>query len=191
MEGEYHGLRDWRSGDSRSWIHWRTTAKRDQLTVRQFERQENQDLSILLDLWHDQTGASEELDRVELAVSFVATIVAEQCRRGSSRMQVGTAGRDVRVVKGFSSMVTLREVMELLATAESDSEDRLPQLLDRTLAESQPHNRIVLVSTRPTDLSDTDRFLSVWDDLNKRNVLGRIACFDVGSDKIDKYFQMQ
>jgi uncharacterized protein (DUF58 family) len=190
MEGEYHGLRDWRSGDSRSWIHWRTTAKRDQLTVRQFERHENQDLSLLLDLWHDDPASSLALERVELAVSFVATIVAEQCRRGSSRLQVGTAGREVRLVKGFASMVTLREVMELLATAESDHADRLPELLDRTLVESQTDNRIVIVSTRPTDLSDTNRFLTVWDDLTKRNVLGRITCFDVSSDDIGNQFQL-
>ena len=191
MEGEYHGLRDWRSGDSRSWIHWRTTAKRNQLTVRQFERHENQDLTILLDLGHEDPATSRQLEYIELAVSFVATIVAEQCRHGSSRMRVGTAGRDVRLVEGFASMVTLREVMELLATAESDGVDRLPELLDRTLAQSQPHCRIVIVSSRPTDLNDTDRFLSVWDDLNKRNALGRITCFDVGSDELDKHFQPQ
>jgi hypothetical protein len=88
-------------------------------------------------------------------------------------------------------MVTLREVMELLATAESDDFDRLPQLLDCTLSGSRRHHRIVIVSTRPTDLSDTERFVSVWDDLNKRNALGRITCFDASSDQLAEYFQAQ
>jgi uncharacterized protein (DUF58 family) len=149
VEGEYHGLRDWRSGDSRSWIHWRTTAKRDQLTVRQFERHENQDLTLLLALWQDAAPSARQLENVELAVSFVATIVADQCRRGSSRLHVATAGREIRLVKGFASMVTLREVMELLARAEADCVDRLPPLLDRALGESRLHRRIVIVSTRP------------------------------------------
>lgn len=191
MEGEYHGLRDWRSGDSRSWIHWRTTAKRDQLTVRQFERNENQDLTLLVELWQPETSLGQLSERVELAVSFVATIVEGQCRRGSSRLQVGAAGRDVASVTGFSSMVTLREVMELLATAEADSADRLPELLDIALSDSRLHNRIVIVSTRHTDLTDTDRFESVWDNLNKRRTLGRITCFDVSGNDIDKYFQLQ
>ena len=189
MEGEYHGLRNWRSGDSRSWIHWRTTAKRDQLTVRQFERHENQDLTLLLALWQETTPSAWQLDHVELAVSFVATIVADQCRRGSSRLQVATAGREIGLVKGFASMVTLREAMELLASAEADCVDRLPQLLDRTLGELRLHSRIVIVSTRPTDLSDTDRFALVWDDPNKRTALGRISCFDASSPDLDKYFQ--
>ena len=29
VEGEFHGLRQWRDGDSRRWIHWRTSAARD------------------------------------------------------------------------------------------------------------------------------------------------------------------
>lgn len=191
MEGEFHGLRDWRSGDSRSWIHWRTTAKRDQLTVRQFERHENQDLTLLVELWQQQQATDEQLEKVELAVSFAATMVADQCRRGSSRLQVGTVGTEIRSVRGFASMVTLREVMELLAMAEAHWTDRLPDLLDRMLSESRPNNRLVVVSTRPTNLDDTDRFQLVWDDLNKRGVLSRITCLDASSDEFGKYFQMQ
>src|SRR5262249_45358720 len=34
---EFHGLRAFRSGDSPRWIHWRTTARRGELMVREFE----------------------------------------------------------------------------------------------------------------------------------------------------------
>ena len=37
-EGEFYALRNWRSGDSRRHIHWRTSARRGALMVRQFER---------------------------------------------------------------------------------------------------------------------------------------------------------
>jgi uncharacterized protein (DUF58 family) len=50
-EGEFYGLRDWQSGDSRRWIHWRTTAKRGELSVRQFEQLQRRQLSIALDLY--------------------------------------------------------------------------------------------------------------------------------------------
>ena len=69
--------------------------------------------------------------------------------------------------------------------------DRLPDLLDRTLSESRPNNRLVIVSTRATNLDDTDRFQQVWDDLNKRGVLSRITCLDVSNDAFGKYFQLQ
>ena len=43
---EYHGLRDYRSGDSPRWIHWRTSARRGELMVKEFEHQNEQDLAI-------------------------------------------------------------------------------------------------------------------------------------------------
>jgi uncharacterized protein (DUF58 family) len=38
-EGEFFGLREWRPGDSRRWVHWRTSARLNTLAVRQFEQQ--------------------------------------------------------------------------------------------------------------------------------------------------------
>ena len=47
IEGDFYGLRDWRSGDSRRWIHWRSSAKRNDLVVRQFEQYRAHDLRDL------------------------------------------------------------------------------------------------------------------------------------------------
>ncbi len=58
-EGDFYGMRDWRNGDSRHWIHWRTSAKRNTLSVRQFEQRISQDLAIVLDL--RQTNATPTL----------------------------------------------------------------------------------------------------------------------------------
>ena len=52
---EYHGLRDYRSGDSPRWIHWRTSARRGELMVKEFEQQNEQDLAILIDPWLPRT----------------------------------------------------------------------------------------------------------------------------------------
>ena len=54
---EYHGLRDYRSGDSPRWIHWRTSARRGELMVKEFEQQNEQDLAILIDPWLPRTKA--------------------------------------------------------------------------------------------------------------------------------------
>ena len=57
QQEEYHGLRDYRSGDSPRWIHWRTSARRGELMVKEFEQQNEQDLAILIDPWLPRSKA--------------------------------------------------------------------------------------------------------------------------------------
>ena len=61
---EYHGLRDYRPGDSPRWIHWRTSARLGQLMVKEFEQQHEQDLTILLDPWVPRTNATTQQRQV-------------------------------------------------------------------------------------------------------------------------------
>ncbi|MEI6525036.1 MAG: DUF58 domain-containing protein, partial [Planctomycetota bacterium] len=62
-EGDFFGLRAYRSGDSKRWIHWRSSARRDELVVKQFQQPENQELVILLDLY--EPNVSDENARKE------------------------------------------------------------------------------------------------------------------------------
>ncbi|MEL7334955.1 MAG: DUF58 domain-containing protein, partial [Planctomycetota bacterium] len=48
-DGDFFGLRGWRSGDSRRWIHWRTTARIGEPVVRQFENRQRLDICIVVD----------------------------------------------------------------------------------------------------------------------------------------------
>ena len=191
LEADFYGLRNWRTGDSRRWIHWRTSAKRGELFVRQFEQQRNQDLALFLDLWQPTNPSQEHLEHVELVVSFAATVVADVCRRGASQLFVGAAGRTVSSVGGAASMVLLQEVMEQLAVTEAGDEDRLPGLLDRSLNEVRPGTKMMIIGTHPTTMSDTDRFAAVWDDPQKRNSIRRIVCVDVGGDELSQYFRVE
>lgn len=48
---EFHGLREFRSGDSPRWIHWRTTARVGELMIREYEEPPASDLVLVLDPW--------------------------------------------------------------------------------------------------------------------------------------------
>jgi uncharacterized protein (DUF58 family) len=183
-EGEFHSLRDWRNGDSRRWIHWRTTARRNQLTVRQFERRQNRNLAVLLELRSDRP-TSDELER---AVQFVATVVAHHCRTGSSHLLLGIAGESVEIATGFSSAGLMQDCMEILATAIASQNDRFPELLDQALCQIDPQTRVFVVSTHAIHLSDTTRFASVWDQPEKRPLLSRIRCIEATVGQLDPYF---
>ena len=83
-EGDFYGVREWRSGDGRRLVHWRSSARLGKLVVRQFERPRSRDLAVVLDLWQPETAAVEHLENVERAVSFAATVLTDLCRQGGS-----------------------------------------------------------------------------------------------------------
>ena len=45
---EYFGLRDWRDGEDRRRIHWRSSARRDTFVVREMEEQEQRAVEVVL-----------------------------------------------------------------------------------------------------------------------------------------------
>ena len=194
VEGEFHSLRDHRSGDSQRWIHWRTTARRNKLTVKQFERQQSQNLDIILDLWLPSNLADEMRgtwqDQIEQIISFAATVCVDQCRRGSSRLLLGIAGARVEQVGGVTSAGLLEECLEKLAVARPTDVDRLPPLLDDVLSHSHSESPVVVLSPGATDLSDTQRFESIWQKPRERAMLGRVMCLRVDSREFRECFNM-
>lgn len=190
VEGDFYGLRDWRGGDNRRWIHWRTSARRNKLAVRQFEQPRSQDVVLLLDLWQPATPTDRQRDNVELAISFAATVAEEVCRRGGSRLGVGTAGSLVQWKEGSASRPLLTDVMEQLALAEASPDDNFPDLLWRVLPKMPRGAMAVVVSTRGVDLHDTERFARIWDDPSLRSTLRKIMCIDVSSDELFEYFEV-
>lgn len=188
-EGDFYGVRQWRPGDSRRWIHWRTSARLGELVVRQFEQPRNRDVAVLVDLWQPEHPQPQHLDNVELAVSFAATVVTELCRQGSGHLTLGTTGSPPQCTGGPVSAVLLQDAMERLAVAEAESEDRLAELIELALGEIEPGTEVVLVSTRPVDLTDRERFAALWADPARSAMARRIRCLDTSGDQLDDYFR--
>lgn len=83
-EMEFHGLRQFRPGDSPRWIHWRTTARRGELMVREFDQGSQNDLCLIVAPGPDGLDATLSLAAtivwnwsIELGDSLVLAIAAE------------------------------------------------------------------------------------------------------------------
>jgi uncharacterized protein (DUF58 family) len=85
-QADVHGLRTFRPGDSPRWIHWRTSARRGELMVREMEDVPGDDLVLVLDT------ESADLEKFEEAVRLAASIVWEWCRRRGDRLMLAVAG---------------------------------------------------------------------------------------------------
>jgi uncharacterized protein (DUF58 family) len=186
-DGDFHALRKWRSGDSRRWIHWRTSARRGELMVREFESHSRQDLAILLDLWQPAVPDATARRAVELAVQLAATIVDDCLRRGDSRLLVAATGRAPFCLRGPASSALLSEVMENLAVAEAATDDSLPELVARTQRELPAAARMVVISTRATDLSNRERFNQP--DVRAQAPAGLPVCIDTSDALLSEWFQ--
>ncbi|MDA0658167.1 MAG: DUF58 domain-containing protein [Planctomycetota bacterium] len=147
-EGEFHAMRDWRPGDPRKWIHWRTTARRNVLTVRELESPRNKDLFVIVDLSTTQCREPKMASHrdTERMLSFVATLVVRQCTSGAASILLGLAGKEVEVFQGAASSRFQDAVLRRLAVAEVPPRSTLPQLL-RRLKDKIPREAIVLLVT--------------------------------------------
>lgn len=87
---EFHGVRDFRDGDSLRHVHWRSTARRGTLVVREFEDEARGGVTLVLDTRaphsaEDPDGRFEDLVRAAASVAHYVT----------------RSGRPVRIIAGL------------------------------------------------------------------------------------------
>jgi uncharacterized protein (DUF58 family) len=186
VEGSFHALRDWRTGDSKRWIHWRTSARRGSLVVREFEQQRNGDLAILLDLWQPKRSEDRDRELVELVVSFAATAVADLCREGVNRLLLASTGKRGVYLHGSASRALLQEALMLLAVVTAQPGDEMPVLLEQVQRDLRPGARTIVLSTRPFAAAH-------WDERGgpgggSAADRARLTWIDVSGPELSEYF---
>jgi len=190
QQEEYHGLRGYRSGDSPRWIHWRTSARRGELMVKEFEQQNEQDLAILIDPWLPRTKIAPELrDAMEQAISFAATVCLETCRRQGRRLILGWTGATPEVCQGQASVKLLHELLERLALLRPATEGTLAELIDMLPATALRHSLLIIVSTRPINLAEEAERSSRLAGSSSRNLLSRAIVLNTAQGELSKLIQ--
>lgn len=191
IDGDYYGLREWRPGDSKRWIHWRTTAKLGKLAVRQFEQQQNRDMALVLDLWQPERPTDDDLGRVEFAISFAGTVVDELARRGGSQLLVASAGARAGRWSAKATAVFARQTLERLAVLRASSNGRLHEVLGHVLADVPMRTQVVVISTRSAAV-DSVRDTSIFMDKPRhQRALERVIWLDVNDSRVWDVFQLE
>ena len=147
--GDFYGLRDYRSGDSRRHIHWRTSARRGKLMVRQFERSVHQDVAVYVDLWQSAAPTPQDHEHVDRAVSFAATLVHRLCRRGGCHIWLALAQAHEPPLQGVATSALSREAMVRLARVEANSRPFDQERCAAAFAQASRSATRILVTTRP------------------------------------------
>ncbi|WP_164101885.1 DUF58 domain-containing protein [Candidatus Laterigemmans baculatus] len=144
-EGDFFGIRSWQSGDSRRWIHWRTTARINALAVRQFEQPSKTQLSLILDPY--LPAGADDRD-VEWAISVTAAMVLALSAGGTNHLVLGIADAASRSLASHHTFDFRRGAMNLLATTRPVPQPTLAPTLERVLRDGNPNWPILLISPR-------------------------------------------
>jgi len=190
QQQEYHGLRDYRPGDSPRWIHWRTSARLGQPMVKEFEQQSDQDLAILLDPWLPRTKvATEQREALERMIQFAATVCLETCRHQGRRLLLGWTGPTPGVRQGPASVKLLHELLEQLAVLRPTSEGALSTLFDALPPATLREAVLVVVSTRPVNLQEEAERSSRLSGASARGLMNRALFLDALNNDLSDFLQ--
>ncbi len=189
---EFHSLRDWQQGDSHRSIHWRTSARRGMLVTREYEQEQSHDLTLLVDLWQPDKPDAEQLERVETAISFAATVVSQMCQTGSSRLTLATTGKNPIEISATTSSAMLQEVMEALAVVEGSAagEDDFAPLFRRVTQSVRPVVQTAVISTREVDVETLLVEPLSAGGISARSTSGNVLCVNTGDRQLGRYFQI-
>lgn len=145
---DFHSLRAYVVGDDLRRVHWRSTARQDDLMVRQVEQPWEGRTAVLLDARTEAHTA----ESFEVAVEAAASVLAAAWRRGDALRLVSTSAGDHGAARGQAQVDRFME--DLAAVSQG-----IDAPLERTLG-PLAHDRaggalVVVTSTRatPADLA--------------------------------------
>ncbi len=156
-EAGFYGLRPWATGDSRRWIHWRTTARLGELSVRQFERQQRRQVCVLLDLYQPEPIKSGEDPQIEMAISFLATLASATARFGSDRLAVAVAANESFALPNVQSSTLVENLFERLSVISASSHPNIIEALHGITIPLLSNPYLVVVSTREDQVEQLQR----------------------------------
>jgi uncharacterized protein (DUF58 family) len=180
-QAEFHGLRSYRSGDSPRLIHWRTSARRGELMVREFEDEPSDNLLVVIDptlpAESDYCGVPLR-EQFEEVVSLAGSLCWEWCRRRGDRLVSATATAKPTVLDGLTGPDHARRILESLAVLECGMGPVDPAVVASLQERRLPSALVVVVGLGRSSLADP-----------LRRALGRrVYCLDgTRTDRFDFY----
>jgi uncharacterized protein (DUF58 family) len=80
--GEFLGVREYRPGDPRRFVHWRSTARAGRLVVKEFAQEQQPALTLALDLRAAGRVGGDDDNPLELGIKAAASLARHALQRG-------------------------------------------------------------------------------------------------------------
>jgi len=146
---DLHSVREYERGESLRKVHWRSTAKRGELMVKELEDAPRDEIAVLLD-----AAAGSPREAFDVQVRAAGSLLLAQARRGRRAVLiVNGAARTTQRVHSYET--DWRAAYDLLAAAEPDGRTPASALLaDEAGAPSRARELTVVTSVLSAQLVD-------------------------------------
>lgn len=149
---EFSGLREYRLGDNPRHIHWPTTARMNELMVKQFEPLASACLYIALDLAAGSNVGQGRHATLEYAARIAASIARFSCYNNIRTRMVGAGARQVEVDVG-SGALQYQRILDELAIVDSDGSRPYASVLEEIATRAIDGETVAVFLSQPASES--------------------------------------
>lgn len=119
--GEFHSLRDYTPGEDQRHIHWKTSARKARLMIREWEKEGLNRLTLVVDNTLPEGVSSNYFDRLERALSLASSLAVYFAEQGYYfRLITGTSQSSWG--QGQNHLWHVLEMLALLSPGEREAE---------------------------------------------------------------------
>lgn len=152
---EFSGLREYRRGDNPRHIHWPTTARLNELMVKEFEPLASASLYIVLDMSADANVGKGKHSSFEYAVRIAASIGRYACNNGMPIRLSGEGANSLAIGSG-SGDAHFRSMLDALAVVDADGAIPYSKALQNVALHCRPGQTVVVFLAGPEEaVADT------------------------------------
>lgn len=156
-QDEFFGLREYRPDDNPRWIHWRRSAMKSKLIVREMSRPLPEELWVVLDT-HCTDTSEVAAETLEQMLQFAATLIDHAFVRG---YQVGLAiaqRNRVEVYPPQAGRAQRCKLLDALAVAESSTDTGMDKILAGLSRKQLRHSQVVVITEDAAKLAETSAY---------------------------------
>ena len=137
---EFHACREFRTGDNPKHIHWPTTARKNELIVREFQEDYLCRIALIIDTFIPSRTSffslkqQNDFPEFEASLSLTAAL-SHYLAHGDYIVDIFAAGPDVYHFKGGRSLAQLDQILDILSCLEPNKREPLTKLQSTVVEE--------------------------------------------------------
>lgn len=145
---EFSGLREYRRGDNPRHVHWPTTARLNELMVKEFEPLASACVCIALDLAKDANIGSGKQSTLEYAIRIAASVAGYACSQNMHSRLLAEGSSPLGIASGKGDF-HYQGILDTLAVVDADGRKPYAQVLMQIALDCVRGETVLLLLAEP------------------------------------------